>query len=291
MAPVTQLLVVLLTVAHLLYLVAGGSIASCAAQNGTVAWSLFAGGGPPGYTGDGGSAASSSLSFPRKMSVANVSDPVLYVSDSGNRVVRALSTSSSPTIETVLPGGAWPFAALNRLLASAQVVEDNRRFWMVLADAQLHVVWGVAPPAGGLQVTVVAGMLGVGGFNGDGLNASACQLYQPVDAIYLASAAIYYIADLGNFRVRAVRTQGASQTLGVATVAGTGAPPVDCANVDVFSARVAPAALLHVSDAMRSWLVIADQGAACIRALDLPVRTRSSFASPAGVPTRLCGLA
>jgi hypothetical protein len=32
---------------------------------------------------------------------------------------------------------------------------------------------------------------------------------------------------------------------------------------------VAPAALLDVSDATRSWLVIADHGASCIRALDL----------------------
>jgi hypothetical protein len=186
---------------------------------------LFAGGGPPGYTGDGGLAANSSLWFPRKMSVANVSEPVLYVADSGNRVVRALSTTSSPMIETKLPGGTWPVAALNRSLVSAQVVEDNRRFWMVVADAQLHVVWGVAPSASGLHVMVVAGVLRIGGFNGDGLDASASQVYEPVDAIYIASTATYYVADLGNFRVRAVRSQGAKQTLGVVTAAGTGAPP------------------------------------------------------------------
>jgi len=247
---------------------AGASITSCAAQNGTVTWSPFAGSGHSGYAGDGGPATNATFTFPRKMSITNVSQPVLYVADSGNGVVRAISTSSLPTVETAIPATAWPPSASNHSLASAFVVHDNTSLWMVLADAQLHVVWRVVPTADGFNTTIIAGILGEGGFNGDGLNASACQLYEPIDTIYIASAATYYIADHSNFRVRAVKEHTGS--LQISTVAGPGANvSAGCGDQDPFSAPVAPTALLHVSDATRSWLVIADQGASCIRALDL----------------------
>jgi hypothetical protein len=139
---------------------------------------------------------------------------------------------------------------------------------MVSADVRLHVVWKVVPAAGGYHTTIIAGMLGEGGFNGDGLNASACQLYEPIDAVYLASAATYYIADRSNFRVRAVKEHTGS--LQISTVAGSGASvTAGCGDEYPLSAALTPVALLHVSDATRSWLVIADQGASCLRALNL----------------------
>jgi len=246
----------------------GVSITSCAAQNGTVAWSPFAGSGLAGYTGDGGPATNATFTFPRKMSISNVSQPMLYVADSGNGVVRAISTSFPPMVETAVSANAWPLAASNRSLASAFAMDNTSAYWMVLADVQLHVVWGVAPAAAGLRTTIIAGMLGEGGFNGDGTNASACLLSGPTDAIYISSAATYYIADRGNSRVRAVRSHIGG--LQLSTVAGSGANlTTSCGDDRPLVTAMIPGVLLHVSDATRSWLVIADQSASCIRALDL----------------------
>jgi len=75
---------------------------------------------------------------------------------------------------------------------------------------------GVTPPAAGGIITTFAGT-GTPGYNGDGVAATAADLYLPMEMATDAAGNVY-VADYGNHRVRRV----AAATGVITTVAGTG---------------------------------------------------------------------
>ena len=64
-------------------------------------------------------------------------------------------------------------------------------------------------------ITTIAGT-GTAGYNGDGIPATAAQLFTPLD-LTVDNTGNVYIVDLGNFRIRKVDTAGI-----IHTIAGTG---------------------------------------------------------------------
>ncbi|MCI0340935.1 MAG: hypothetical protein L0216_07240 [Planctomycetales bacterium] len=195
----------------------------------TRALTVVAGNGSPGYTGDGGAAAQAALNAPA--SVSRDGSGRVYVSDSGNGVVRVVNTgASSATIAGVtVPAGAIATipAGGGGLTAPAGVSVDGSGNVFV-ADAGDHTIRRIDASSG--VVTVVAGTAATAGFAGDGGAATAARLSGP-GGVSLDGSGNLVIADTGNHAVRVVNLGSATITVcGVSIAAGdigtvAGTPP------------------------------------------------------------------
>jgi sugar lactone lactonase YvrE len=159
----------------------------------------FAGTGITGYTGDGGPAASATLSTPS--AVAADSNGNVFIADAGNTVIRKVD--SSDTITTFSNVFLYDDAA-------ALATDANGNLYV--ADG-LFAVWKVTPSG---VATVVAGVPYQLGYNGDGIAATQALLNFPY-GVAVDSAGNLYISDWLNQRIRKVDTSGI-----ISTVAGTG---------------------------------------------------------------------
>jgi hypothetical protein len=176
--------------------------------------STFAGTGVNGYTGDGGSATIAELTS--AYGIACDSSGNLYISD-GGATVRCVNTQASPiTIYSVVIAPGNIDTVLNGVVTSGGALWFDASDNLYLSDFVGAVVIKVIPNG---TTSVVAGN-GVSGFSGDGGLATSAQLDGPQSAITDAAGNIY-IVDLNNNRIRAVNTQGTTQTLlGVSIGAG-----------------------------------------------------------------------
>jgi len=168
----------------------------------TVAGNQALGGG---YSGDGGAATAAALNFPTFLAV---SDGVLYVADTLNNVVRAV-TLSTGTIATVAgnqalgggysgDGGPATAAALN--FPTGLAVSGGLLY---VADTHNEVVRTVNLSTG--IITTAAGNNALGaGYSGDGGLATSAALDYPLGLA--AADGVLYIGDSANNVVRAVRT-------------------------------------------------------------------------------------
>ncbi len=141
----------------------------------------------------------------------------LYFAETGNHVVRRLS--SSGTITTVAGSGVQGFAgdgggAIAAELDSPAGVALDAAGNLYIADSHNQRIREVSAATG--TISTIAGT-GAAGDSGDGGLATAAQFDLPT-ALALDSAGNLYVADSGNHRVRRI----ASATGRIATVAGDG---------------------------------------------------------------------
>jgi PKD repeat protein/sugar lactone lactonase YvrE len=194
-----------------------------------------------GASGNGGPATAAMLNDPRSVTLDASGN--LYLSDGFNRLVRRvdtvtgiITTSAGRTGQLAQsPDGS---AATNFSFNSLrQVVADDASASLYVTDAANCRLHKLAPPLDGSGILTTmagtpAGLTPVGGFNGDGLAATAALLNRP-EGVALDPARNLYIGDSGNCRIR--RLNVAAKAVSVRLNAG-GAGGVD-ALVELYGLR------------------------------------------------------
>ena len=176
--------------------------------------STVAGNSQLGFSGDGGYATSAQLTRPAGVTVDSKGQ--IYIADSGNHVVRLVTTDGK--ISTIAGNGAPTRAGDGGLATAASlnnpmsIVLDEASGAYYIADTDNGVIRKVT--SGGI-ITTVAGNAIIG-FNGDGPGAQT-ELSYP-KSIARDAAGNLYIADCVNSRIRILTTAG-----NIATIAGNGA--------------------------------------------------------------------
>ncbi len=218
--------------------------------------STIAGNGNPSYTGDGGSAASATLSNPAGLALDGAGN--LYIADSGNNVIRVISAATG-IITTVAGnnkstvcgsasnavGDGCP--ATQATLNQPQGVTLDAGANVYIADTSNQRVREVSAATGNIATVAGNGFTnanGTGGYNGDGIAATSAELNFPYAVAFDASGNMY-IPDSANQRVRKVMAVGGVITPAstISTFAGTGnagatactAAPVAANQADVWS--------------------------------------------------------
>lgn len=162
--------------------------------------STIAGTGIGGFSGDGGNGQIAKLSGPQGVVADSVGD--VFIADTLNGRVRKVNPTG--TIST--------FAANVNFTDLLQMAADSANN-LYVADDGVCVVWKITPAA---VVSIVAGVLGTCGYNGDGIKASAAELNGP-SAVAVDASGNLLLVDYVNSRVREVNTSGI-----ISTVAGNG---------------------------------------------------------------------
>jgi len=159
-----------------------------------------AGTGITGYSGDFGPATQARLSAPYGVTV----DPSgnIFIADTSNVVIRKVDTSGTITTFASDP-------SFSDLLSLASDSAGN----IYVADDGVCVVHKITPAG---AISVVAGVSGNCGFNGDGILATTAFLNGPYGVAVDAKGNLY-IGDYANNRVRKVTRSGL-----ISTIAGNG---------------------------------------------------------------------
>lgn len=157
--------------------------------------------GTTGYTGDGGMAASATLTGPQGLALTPAGD--LLIADAGNAAIRLL-TFASKHITTVAGTGTPGYNGDGLTAITAQLnqpwgVASRSDGAIAIADLNNHRVRLVSTAG---VISTVAGT-GVRGFSGDSSTATTAQLNSPA-AVAFDPAGDLLIADAGNNRVRGV---------------------------------------------------------------------------------------
>jgi sugar lactone lactonase YvrE len=182
------------------------------AANGII--TTVAGTGEPGFSGDGGAAASAQLDYPAGVAVDASGN--LYIADSSNYRIRKVSASGTITTEAGNgyccghTGDGGPATSAEIGFPYGLAVDSSGNLY--ISDIYNDVVRKV-PTSG--TVTTVAGN-GTYGYAGDGGPATSAEFNSPYGVAVDASGNLY-IADSYNYRIRMVSAGGI-----VTTVAGNG---------------------------------------------------------------------
>jgi cysteine-rich repeat protein len=195
----------------------------------TQAVEFYAGRGNPGFAGDGGPAASATLSYPRGLAVDGFHN--LYIVDSANHRIRRV-LNASRVIETVAGGVAGYQDGTNALAARFSSPQGlaidgntlyladngNRRVRrLAMTDVYASSSWVVSTLVG-----TGSGCSGVPPACGDGGPAAAATLTNAIGVAVGDRAGIptLFVSDFSAYRVRAVDLRPAQLT--ITTVAGNG---------------------------------------------------------------------
>jgi uncharacterized protein (TIGR03437 family) len=204
-----------------------------------------AGNGTAGSGGDGGPATSAQLSAP--WSVAVDASGTLYIADSGNNRIRKVSPNG--VISTFAGNGTGKFSgdgpALTSSLNSPHGVYLDGAGNVYIADTSNNRVRKIG--ADGMLVTVVG--TGQGGFAGDGGPALQAHVTNPW-AVTMDASGNLYIADIEDFRVREVTTDGKITTIagnGGMGFSGDGGPAVQ-AQLTPVAVAVSAGGTVYVAD-------------------------------------------
>ena len=165
----------------------------------------------------GGSATPAQLNAPAGVAVDRAGN--LYFSDTGNCAVREVTPGGA--VLTVAGNGTCGFSGDGGAATSAQLnspaglaVDAAGRLY--IADSGNNAIRMVTPAG---NITTVAGMGGMAGYDGDGGPAVHARLTAP-SSVALDAAGNLYIADSGDNAIREVRIADGS----IVTVAGTNRP-------------------------------------------------------------------
>jgi gliding motility-associated-like protein len=176
--------------------------------------STIAGNGIAGFSGDGGTATSAELHGPARVAVDATNN--IYIADVTNNRIRKVNTAG--IIKTIVgngltspigDGGQATGAELNLPQAAIFDAAGN----LFIADVGSSLIRKITTAG---IITTIAGNGVCCGFSGDGGQATAAQLYNPV-SIALDGTGNLYIADEYNQRIRKVTTAGI-----ISTIAGNG---------------------------------------------------------------------
>jgi sugar lactone lactonase YvrE len=175
--------------------------------------STVAGTGNPGFSGDGGLAASALLNYPTGVGVDAAGN--LFIADANNFRVRKVAPAG--TISTVAGNGGSQFAGDNGLATSARLFNPNDVAMdaagnLFIADSGNNRIRKVTPDG---VISTVAGN-GTSGFSGDSGFAISAELNDP-NRVAVDASGNLFIADTGNNRIRKVTPNGV-----ISTVAGNG---------------------------------------------------------------------
>ncbi|MEO7298345.1 MAG: kelch repeat-containing protein [Verrucomicrobiota bacterium] len=178
--------------------------------NGAI--STVAGNGSSQYSGDGGQATNASLNFPQAIAVDNLGN--LFITESSDRIRKI---TSNGIINTVVGNGISGYTgdggqATNASLSKPKGIAFDASGNMLIADSLNHGIRRVT--TNGI-ISTVAGN-GIGGYSGDGGQATNASLYFPHGIAFDASGNML-IADTSNYRIRKVTSNGI-----ISTVAGNG---------------------------------------------------------------------
>jgi sugar lactone lactonase YvrE len=186
----------------------------------------FAGNGVQGFFGDGGPATSASLDTPTSVAVHN---DTVYIADSRNNVIRAVSGGMITTIAGSNTGAAGYSGdggpAIAALLNCPRSVAVDANGNLYIADTKNHVVRRVV----GGTISTLAGT-GQQGFQGDNGSAVAASLDTP-SSIAVDLSGNVFIADTHNQRIRKVSGGKISTFAGNGALGflGEGTPAVNAA--------------------------------------------------------------
>ena len=194
--------------------------------------STIAGTGTIGYNADNIDATTAHLNYPSHISADGAGN--VYIADNLNHRVRRVDVVTG-LITTIAGTGTAGFNADNIDATTAQLNfplgvfvdgADN----VYIADWKNHRVRRVDAVTG--LITTVAGT-GTLGYNGDNIDATTAQLYQP-SSVFLDGAGNMFITDEENQRVRRVD----AVTGLISAVAGTGTAGYNGDNIDATTAQV-----------------------------------------------------
>jgi sugar lactone lactonase YvrE len=183
------------------------------------ALSVVAGDGVQGFSGDGGAATSAELSSPQGVAVGP--DGTLYIADTGNERIRAVSGG---TITTFAGNGSVGFAgdggtAGNASFRWPNALAIDASGALLVCDAGNQRVRRISA---GVIETVVGN--GTQGFAGDGAAATSAELDTPM-GLAVGTDGRIFVSDSHNERIRVIATNGTITTFagtGVAGYAGDG---------------------------------------------------------------------
>jgi sugar lactone lactonase YvrE len=235
----------------------------------------IAGTGVQGYSGDGGLAATATFSNPG-MTVANQTGSTIYLADTSNNMIRAITGSTisryagNTTAGASGDGGPALSALFRAPFGLAMSLSEN----LLITDRGNSVVRQVSTATG--VTTLVAGSY-TAGFSGDGGPATAAQLNSP-RGIALDAASNVYIADTLNSRVRRV----AAATGLIDTVAGTGTDGFSGDGGAPTSAQFST--LTGLATDSNGNLYVADTENHCIRYINFGANTITTVAGQGGQP-------
>ena len=215
----------------------------------------IAGGGTPGFIGDGGPATKTELNYPTSTAFDSVGN--LYIADAGNNRIRKVDAGG--IISTVAgngspgssgDGGQATDAELNFPVGVAFDSSDD----LYIADTNNYRIRKVD------RQGVISTFAGIGnpGFSGDGGPATSANLFNP-EAVAVDKVGNVYIADTQNNRLRMVNKSGIISTVAGGAnsgSAGDGGPAID-AEVTPWALAFAPDGELYMND-----------GLYCVRKID-----------------------
>ena len=182
------------------------------AQTGLI--ETIAGIGSPGYSGDGGAAASAAISTPGGLAIDGAGN--IYFADSGNQIIRRIDVNGNISTIAGTPqsqgysGDGGPATSAKLFLPEGIALDSAGNLY--IADTGNAVIREVAAGTG--RISTVAGVPESPGYNGDG-TATTSQLNSPW-TVAVGPDDSLYIADTYNNRIR--RVSGGV----ISTIAGTG---------------------------------------------------------------------
>ena len=172
--------------------------------------------GVPGYTGDGGAATTAKINYSSGITVDGSGN--IYISDWGNSCIRKVN--SAGVITTVAGNGTAGYtgdggpATLAEINAPDQIYADNVGN-VYFAEYVNHIIRKISTAG---IISTVAGN-GTSGYSGDGGQATAAELNNPI-GITLDGSGNLYISDFIDNRIRKVNTLGIISTFAGNGIAG-----------------------------------------------------------------------